>query len=439
MANDYGDKQEPGIVTDLTSAAAVPTQGEAPTDMGMVGQANLGGGASQGTADPNTVYQVTRATKAREWFGDEADSLLTQALIDALNEGAYPVYAVAPASNGVTGEDISQVSSTTVSLAEDALREDAATVTVTLDGTDLVVNLVYDDVSTYSPADGECFVNPVYGELKLPNVPGDADDTNDTVDYTHFDYEAGIDTLAVDAGGIVDFVTPLNEAQSVVDYANTEAGNMEREYDLALLLGGADIYIGDTLNYTQEYDDSRTQTVYPTRFADGSSALAAYAGRRATMGLDQTPINKRLSTNKRLMYSLTRTQRGNLIEKNVVPLADEARGARIVDDPTTVSDSNTDEMNLKYGFNRLVMDYITETVRLNERPYIGRLNRPEVRRMFANVIRSELDALRQSGVVLSYSVNVAKVDATTASLEVSVDLAEPLRFIENTVTVGSAA
>jgi hypothetical protein len=38
-------------------------------------------------------------------------------------------------------------------------------------------------------------------------------------------------------------------------------------------------------------------------------------------------------------------------------------------------------------------------------------------------------------VVISYEVNVFHENATTAGLEMEVDLVEPLRFIENTVTI----
>lgn len=434
MATQYGDYQEPGIITDLTSSSAIPTSGEAPADVGIVGQANLGGGTDEGSADPNTVYQVTRDTSAREWFGDESGSLLTQSLIDALNEDAMPVYAVAPSATTVSGEDHSGASSTTVDLTNDALRETASSMTITLDGTDLTPNIVYDDVSTYSPGSGECFVNPVYGKMEIPSTPS----SSLTADYVHFDYATAHDAMVNDAGERIDFFAPLNEARPVVDDANSTVNSMEDEYELAVLNAGADIYISDTSAYSNPYDDSRTQLVYPTRFEDGSSVLGALTGLKAAVGLDTTVINSNLSTNRRLMYSLTRSQRGNLINNNVVALADEVGGARIADDPTTVTSSNSDEMNLKYGFSRLVMDYIIETVRDNEKPFIGRLNNPTLRRTFASLIRSELNGLLQSGMILSYSINVAKVDATTASLEVSVDLAEPLRFIENTMTVGGS-
>jgi hypothetical protein len=425
----YGDKQEPGIITDLTSSAAVPSAGEAPSDVGIVGQADLANATN--AADTTKVYQVTRASKAVEWFGPTDSSMLTQGVIDALNEGAYPVYAVATDSTSVTGEDHGSASDTTVSLDNSPIREDADDITVTLDGDDQTVNIVYDDVSTYSPAADQCYVNPVRAKAELESAPG----TSLTFDYDHFDYASGIDVMVDKVPEVIDFLAPLTENSTVVDDANVTVGNMEDDYNLALAVGGADIRL-DPSTYTQSYDDSRTQVVYPTRFEDNTSAIAAYVGFKAQLGLATTPINKRLSTNKRLAVTLTRAERGSLIDEDTVPLADESRGVRVVDDPTTVSDSNTDEQNLQFGFNRLVADYIIETTRDNQKPFIGKLNSAVVRNTLEGMVGESLTELQESNAVLSYTVNVQKENATTAGLEMSVDLVEPLRFIENTITIG---
>jgi hypothetical protein len=153
--------------------------------------------------------------------------------------------------------------------------------------------------------------------------------------------------------------------------------------------------------------------------------------------LTDTPINRRLSTNKDLAVTLNRAERGSLIDEQVVPLANEARGVRVADDPTTVSESNKDEQNLDYGFNRLAADYIIETTRDNQKPFIGRLNSQTVRNTLEGMIEDSLGELQESNVVISYTVNVQKENAVTAGLEMSVDLVEPLRFIENTVTIGN--
>lgn len=425
---EYGNYEEPGIVTDLTSSAATPTSGEAPNDLGMVGQADLANATE--AADTGKVYQVTRASKAVEWFGPTESSLLTTAIIDALTEGAYPVYAVAAPSTTVTGETHDSASSTTVSFDNAPIREDPEKITVTLDGVDQTPTVVYDDVSTYSPEAGECYVNPVRAEVEIESTPG----TGLSFNYDHFDYPAAVDTLVSNAGDEIDFLAPINENVEIVNDGNTTVADMEQEYNLSILLGGAEIFL-DPSNYSPRYDDSRTQVIYPTRFEDGSSLVAAYAGFRANLSLQTTPINKRLTTNKRPIESLNRAERGSLIDADVVPIADESRGARIVDDVTCVSDSNTDEQNLQYGFNRLVMDYIINTTRTNQKPFIGMLNSQTVRNVLEGMINDQLTELTNSQMVISSDVNVLKESNTAVGVEMDLNLAEPLRFIENTVTV----
>jgi len=425
----YGDNQEPGIITDLTSSAAVPTSGEAPNDVGYVGQADLANAESP--ADPTKVYQVTRASKAVEWFGPTDSSMLTTAVIDALNEGAFPVYATVAASITVTAEDHSEVSGTKVNFDNAPIREDANSITVTLDGSDQTVNVVRDDVETYSPEVGECYVNPVRGTVKIESTPGSSLDLK----YDYFDYSKGIDVLTDKVGDVIDFLTPLSENSNIVDDANLTVAQMEDQYNRVRAVGGADIYISSVSSFSQSYDDSRTQVVYPTRFEDGSSALAAVVGQKAALGLGTTPINKRLETNKNLDITLNRAQRGTLNDNGVVPLANESRGVRVTDDPTTVSESNTDEENLNYGFNRLVADYIIETTRNNQQPFIGKLNSATVRNTLEGMVNDNLSDLENSNSVISYTVNIQKEDAVTAGLEMNVELVKPLRFIENTVTV----
>jgi hypothetical protein len=427
----YGNDTEPGIVSDLTSSASVPSGGDAPNNIGIVGQADLVNATDP--ADTTTVYEVSRASNAFNWFGPAETSLLTSAIIDALDEGAGSVYAVVAPETEVTSEDQSGISGTKVDLDYSPIREDPARITVDLDGTMLDTSVVYDGVDSYSPSAGAAVANPVRGTLEVPSTPS----TTLDVGYEYFDYQSGIDVMLDLVPDEIDQLYPLSEASSVVDYAQQEVNALTNEYELVTCAGGAEIHIPDFSAYTNPYDDSRTQLVYPTRFEDGTSAIGAYAGMRATLGLSETPINKRLQTNKRLNVGVKRADRGTLTDANVVPLADESRGVRVTDDPTTVTSSNTDEMNLEYGFNRLAADYIIETTRENEQPFIGDLNSQTVRNVLEGLVSGSLTDLQESSVVLSYNIEIQKVSATRARLEMYVDLIEPLRFIENTITIGS--
>ena len=428
---DYGNTIEPGIVTNVNSALSVTSSGGAPADVGLVGQADL----VNGTAQTNAVYQVTRATKAREWFGE--DSPLTRNVLDALSEGAYPVYAVAVDLVDVTGEDLSALASNTGTLAEGPVSENSDDVVFNIDGVELETVLVYDDLSELTPGAGEVYVNPATGDFSIDpeTVVGN---TGDSVDYATADYVAGNQALADGAGGAVDFFVPLTEDVAVTEDAQATVNAMAGEYNLALAIVGATPGL-DPSAYSNSFDDSRVQVVYPARDAEGYSTLGAYAGLRAKLGITTTPINKRLSSVKSLGVSLNKAQRGELIDERVVPLADESEGARIADDVNSVSDTNAEEAGIRFGFTRLVMDYVITTIRVNEQPFIGRLNSRAVRASLEGLLSNQLNTLKRSNAIVDYRVSVSRVDATTAAVEIQVKTAKPLRFIENTVTIGTSA
>ncbi|AGC34289.1 tail sheath [Halorubrum sodomense tailed virus 2] len=436
MANTYGDNTEPGIITEETSANNISRSGTAPSDLCIVGQADLANANSP--ASPNTVYEVTRDITAVEWFGPEESSLLTTAIVDALREGAQPVYAVAPSATEVVGEDRSSDGSTTISLDNAPLSENADDITVTLDGTEQTVSIVYDDVSGYSPAADEAYVNPVEGHIEVSTDTY----TSLDVDYTHYDYAAGLDEVEtnLEAAEAIDFLTAISENAAVQQDVRDTAESMSTEHNYTVALVAPNAARIDPDTYEQTYDSSRVQSVYPTRFADNTSALAAYAGKRADLGVSRTPIGQSLTTDKRLAVRLTRAERGNLIEQRVVPLENRAAGAVIKDDPTTVDTiNNTEEAHINYGFKRLVLDYVYNTSRENEKPFIGRLNQRHVRNALADLISGELTALRQSNVIEGFSVRIYEESATKARLELNITAPDPLRFIENDVTVGSSS
>jgi hypothetical protein len=429
---EYGNTIEPGIVTNVSSVGAVSTSGGSPSDVALVGQADL----VDGNATAGDVYQITSGPTARNEFG--TDSPLTTGIIDALEEGAYPVYAVAATSTSVTGEDLSTLTSNSGTLSEGVVSEDADEITFTINSTTMTTVLTFDDPSTADIGADEVYVNPATREFQID--PGATiGNTGDDVDYNVYDYSGGIDSVEADAGDAVDFVTPLSEDDAANTHAQTTVGTMADEYNFAMAIVGAGPYISDPVAFSNNFDDSRVLTVYPSRNADGESTLGSYAGLRASLGISTTPINKRLATQKKLSEKLNLAERGSLIEARVVPMAQESSGARIADDVNTVSDDNSDEANIRYGFSRLVVDAVLETVRANEQPFIGRLNAYPVRKAFEGLVRQQLRPLSRSNAVLDYTVRVQKVDATTARLELSVDTAEPIRFIKNDVSVGNSS
>jgi hypothetical protein len=434
----YGDKTEPSILTDVGSTFNGATATDSPITLGVVGQAALGATGSDG-ADPNTVYRVTGYNQVTDLFGPVGESLLTNALIDQLNEGAFPIYAVAAGRSSVSSEDISGIGSTSGTLAEAPVTEDASEVTFTVDSTDFSTTKVYTDPSQESPDAEEAVYNPVTGDFELGTAPS----SSGSVDYDHFNYDSAIDAMVSDQGDEIDMLAPCNEnaavSQSVVDAVDSMAAE---DNPAVAIVGPGDTTI-DPSSYDPGYDSSRVQVVFGTRFEDDTSLLAAYAGQRANLGIDRSPISITLESDKRVAdyqaVDLKKADRGNLIDARVVPIADRSGGAVVKHDVNTVTDSNTEEANIDLGITRLIMDTVLETAWENERPFIGRFNRPGVRNAFRDLIHEELTALEESGLVLAFNISVEAISPTEAKLTLNVDAAEPILYIHNDMSIGNSA
>jgi hypothetical protein len=434
MANQYGDDSEPGIITKESSSDSIEIGPESVNNILMVGPADLTSATDPATAEQ--VYQVNRDSTAVSLFGPESSSLLTAAILDQLREGAGPIFAATPATTDVTGEDHTTETSTTINLDNKPATEIAGDFTLTLDGAELVPQIVHDDVTTYDPGPDEAYVNPSTNTVELPNTADTG--TGFTADYTYLDYTNAFDALKdnQEAAEASDFLIGLQEEatvqQDVVDTANEMSS--EKNYTIALVTpdGG---YI-DIQNFENNYDDSRVQVEYPPRYEDGTSLLAAYAGAKANLGLNRAAIQHPLETEKVPSVNLSQAERSTLLNENVVPLRSRSTGAVIVDDPTTVTMDNDTESNIQYGFQRLALDYTYEVAEENEEPFIGRLNDPGLRNALADLIADQLTAMKESDIVEAFNVRVYEETPTTARLELDLDAPDPLRFIVNQTRIG---
>ncbi|MFC6953781.1 hypothetical protein [Halorubellus litoreus] len=395
--------------------------------MAIIGQYD----PTTGTADPDTVYRITRGTQARGLFG--TGEQLTQAVLDALLEGANPVYALTPARQTVQVEDQSAVSGSEGTLDNAPVSENPAKTVFTIDGTEKTTIVTLDDPTQITPGQDEVYLNPVTGDFQLDQSVS----SSATVDYEYFDYEGAIDAFMddVDAVDAVDFLGTTTENEDVADYLVAQVVLAAKSYDFAIAVAGVPQHM-DPQTYSAAHNSSRAQVVYPSRNADGESVVGSYLGRRATLGINASPVNKRLRTQDVLYERLSEADQAALIEENVVPLTSERRGSKIVDDPTCVSDGNNEEAAFDYGLARLIMDAVIETIRDNEEPFIGKFNNPKVLKRMQNVLEGRLGFLLSSGAILSYEVYVEKRDKDTADVEVGVTPVAPLRNIYNTVTAG---
>lgn len=432
-----GNDTTPGTIITMESNVSTGVNVSAPANVVLVGQADL----SSGTASANAPEVVSTPVNARKLFGD--GSMLTNNIVDALSEGAYPVYAVAPEQKTVSGEDLSGESGQSGTLSSTPVIEDADQITFTINSTTKTTTLVYDeDPANKTPDTDEALVNPVTGKYYLDEAQGN---TGDNVDYEWFDYPPAFESIKTATFNdeklrdIVDFVFSLNENSSVIDDMQTTVDELEGQRAFAIANGGAgDPYISDTATYSNSYTTSRLQLYYPTRNSENEPIMGSLAGLRARLGMSASPMFKTLESQSDLQFGLSITQEENLIGEKVNPIRDQSLGALVVDDLTTVDPStNTDEANYDQGLSRLIGDYVTEYADKNSEPFIGELHTPDSRDALEGVIQKELRKLLASNALLGWSLSVEKIDAQSASLDIGFKTIEPLRNIEITTTAGA--
>lgn len=441
-----GNDTLPGLITTVESADNTGRQLFSPGVPVLLGQHNQ----SSGTADINKVYRISRANRATELFGPKENSLLTQALHGALAEGAAAVYAVAPEQKSVSAEDLSGVTSDTGTLANAPIYENPDSITFTINGTTKDVTLYYrGDPANGSPGDDEVLLNPQTGKFHIDESAGAS---GDEASYEWIDYSNAfdpLDTATVLNGDvylreIADFIVPVDENSGVTGSAHSKSESMEQEGWFNITLAGAgEPYVVDqesgsdeTSSFTNSYDSSRIQLITPTRDVNGNTVLGNYAGLRSVLGINAFPIFKRLTETEDIITTLTKTQRENLVNAYVNPLEGRGSGVRVVEDLTTVADSNTDEASWRRGFARLVTDYVTEQAQERAEPFIGSFNERSTLNSLRGNVSSDLQDLYTTGQVKGYSLLVEEDDSLSAVLDIGLDTADPLRNIEITVTAG---
>lgn len=422
-----GDTTLPGTQTTVESDRSFDVSGGSPGTPGLVGEADL----VNGSATAGTVYRITTPVEARNRFGD---SLLGNCVSDALQAGAYPVYAVATPESTAT-DDISGQTSTSGTLANGPVSDDPTDYTISVDGNPKDAIITLNDPATESPAAGEVYVNHVTSDYELDAVPSDTDSTNDTISYTHYDYASGIQAMGSEEGQNIDFLFCLTENSASVDALEVEVDRLENQYDFALGVAGAGVNV-DPANYVNPYDNSRMQLLFPTRTEDGHSILGAFAGLRSAIGVEASVMRKRLRQVPIVRQTLTKGEKEDLDAANVVPVENRSPGVRIRTDSTTVTANNTDEAEMQDGLSRLVVDYVTEIVHDISDDFIGSLHNQDTRNSMRSMLSNRLSELVETNAIIAYTVTVQEIDAYTAEVNVSVETVKPLRNVIANVTAG---
>lgn len=406
----------PGIVTEVESLPAINVGGLSTANALLVGHGDL----SDSEAEPNEPYTVTRGSQVTEYFG--RDNPISDSIQDALSEGALPVYAV------VTDEieNTQEVNSTSGTFDYAPVSEDPED----YDIENYDVEIVLEDPDNYTE-EGVMTVNPVSGEYSFEETPDETE-----VEYVSYDYDSALEAVEDETPDEIDYVYVLSESEDVADRLEDAIDVLEQYKNFVIGGVGLSGVVNEASEVEAPFDNSRMQVFYPSRNEDGDSIMGAIGGKKASLGINGSTMNKRLSTHDRLYERIDEDDKIHLVGETVVPVASESRGAVLIDDPTCVDEDNAEEANMADGYSRLVVDRVTELVHDTERPYIGKLNKPRVRGSLQASIRTGLAFLEEQDAIQDYSVRVYANDAMSAHVDVGVETTKPLRNIYNTISVG---
>lgn len=424
MVIEIGNTTLPGVSGSMESVPSVRVNTPSPADIGLVGE----GDVVSGEAEAATAYSIRTPGDAYRLFGRESE--LSEAIVDALGSGANPVYAASAGAVEVTGEDVSGQTEAGA-LAESPVAK-LGTVTFTVDGTAKTVIYTHLDPTTISPSSDEVYLNPVTGEYHVDVAPS----TSATVDYHYLSYGGAITALEDEYAEQVDFVVPLTENADVKGEAVSMVHRLLDIGEFGVVLAGHASYVDFSGTPEADYDDSRVVEVYPTRNKDGDSILGGYAGVRAALGVDSSPMQKRIPMVGPLSETLTDAQKAALVAGRIVPIQNASSAPLVRDDLTTVSDTNLDESDWTDSLSRLITDYVTEQVMDVSEPFVGGLHDNDTRLHLQGIIRSRLDVLTDARSLVAFEVAVLPSDAYTAEVHVAIETVKPLRNIVVKVTSG---
>lgn len=417
----------PGVNIAQDSANLVPITGGSAADVALVGEADL----VNGSATEATYYRVTTSSQAERLFGD---SPLTRNVQDALSNGSYPIHAVAATEVETTDEDISGIGSTSGSLTSAPVVEDTGRISFNVDGDEKTTVLTLRDPSTESASSGEVYVNAQTGEFELDSAPS----TSGDVTYTALDYGPALDALADEAGDVVDWIGVLSDSEEARDDLLSTVQGIAGRVTPIIGVAGAGSYIADPSVFTNPVDTSRLQLLYNSRDGSGEFLIGSYIGLRGQIGINRSGIRQRLSGVTSVGHNLTEQEATDLDEQQVVVLQADSRGVKLLNDPTCVSPGNTDEAQYADALSRLSVDAATVLIDANSERFIGRLNKPAVLNQLRAILGSALESLEGSSAITATDVRVAPVDANTADVDVSLELAKPLRNINVVISSGTA-
>lgn len=406
----------PGIITDIESLPAIDIGGLSTANVLLVGEGDL----TNGSAEANQPYTITRGSQVPDHFGE--DNPISNNVEHALNENARPVYAV------VTDEinQTETVSATEGTLSNVPASENVDNYSTTAGTWEIeLVNTAPDATET-----DELEINPTTGDFSFNSTP------STDIDYVQADYSTALTTVVDEAPDEIDYVYVLSENDTVIQDLNDAVNNLADLKNPVIGGVGFSAFETDLSNISAPVDNSRMQIFYPSRNVDGKNVMGAVGGLKASKGISGSTMSDRISAASRMNDRIDEADQINLVGESIVPIASETRGAKLIDDPTCISDTNSEEENMADGYSRFVIDTVTESVHETQEPYIGKLNKPATRGALQAAINSQIQFLADQDAVVDYSVRVFAIDSMSAQVDLNVKTTKPLRNIYNDIAVG---
>lgn len=431
-----------------------------------IGEADLGGGPNQGSANANEATQINSRLDADRQFG--TDSELSNMLKDALANGAnidflYGVaYETSSSSENFTAE--------TGTLSNQPIVEDdsstgtgnegSGTITVTDNNGpgDLTLDFRYDVPPSSPSAQDEVHINPITGQFDI-NSSSTGDDYD--IEYSYPDWDSAMDeavaVIGVDETGILAKLTENDYSASGTSEAedlSTRVNDLRADYKMALGLQAAqpndnssdnDAFY-DTQAYSDGIDNDAMFLHAPARKEDSQRLVTgALGGLMAGNTLSNPIYDDELDLSENLEQRLSLAEANDLRDVEVIPIRQPPQGGSIVvaDNLSTSQDTTWD----RDFFTRRIVDQVILISKSIGDSIIGRINDEETRATAEERIQTELRNLANDRLIESnegttasspsWFVDVYEIDRNTVGIDIGVTPLGIVERVDTTITINT--
>lgn len=412
----------------------------------LFGEADLG----VGSASANDPTQIAARREADTKFGSGSE--LADAMRESLANGANIelLYGVAVDTTTVSGENFTSSSGT---LANNPIVEDASTITVTQDpgGTavDFTVSFAYESPpSNPGNSDDTVYINPHTGEWVAD--PSTATDDYD-FDYDYQDWSSAFDAAdTVVEEGETGIYVALSESSDVASTLDTKVQELRPDYQMVVgfsaaepnQTGADDGAEYDTANYTDSIDSDDYFLFAPVRLDSSTQTiLGGIGGLFSSSSLTQPVFNDQVLgfNDSELEQRFTKTNEDEMREEEVIPVR-QAGSIRVKDNLSTSTETDWE----RDYWRRRIVDRVVLIVKGIGDNTVGAINDERTRAAAERSIRTELESLANDRVLkpntdeeTNFFVDV--YESTTNDDQVNIDVGVTpqgiVKQIEATVTI----